>query len=537
MTFGRRLPNPAVAPAGPLSAVVLALPLLVSAALVLAATQLHGRYGVLVALAGVAAVGVYLGLRSPVLASIYLLVTTFFRLAIPPNTFPVDPFLPAFAGVVLSTLLWSRARTGRLSALNGLEIAIALYVAWNILSAVAPHTYAAGAPLDASSFSVPRFILIGVVMPLAMFLVGRRIYTDGRALRVLIWVLVAAGAYSALVSIVQVHGPTWLAWPPEIVLSQDWPDRASGVFNQPVVNGLVLIVGFLLATLVASHRSERHAARMLASAVAIVSVYGIYLTLTRAVWLAFVLVLIGGALFARGHRRWYVATLTLVILAIAVQWNAFVSSDRAAGGVGSESEIQDRLNILATSLWAVGEKPVFGWGIGRFAAVNTYHHQQWSPATPWDRGYGISSHLDLLGIMAELGVVGLSLWVTVLVLIARLLVRTYRTVPATGLTEKPLVLTAMLALVALLAAGLTVDLRFFDFPNIAVMVLVGAAVSRGRGDNSGSGGAEPPPVRARARPLTPATQHLTRKKEVLVLAPVLVLSLVLVATPSVVRVL
>ena len=70
-----------------------------------------------------------------------------------------------------------------------------------------------------------------------------------------------------------------------------------------------------------------------------------------------------------------------------------------------------------------------GWGIGRFAAVNTYHHQQYSPEVPWQRGFGISSHLDALGILVELGIIGLALWIVVLVLIYSRLVRATRQLP------------------------------------------------------------------------------------------------------------
>jgi hypothetical protein len=41
---------------------------------------------------------------------------------------------------------------------------------------------------------------------------------------------------------------------------------------------------------------------------------------------------------------------------------------------------------------------------------------------------------------------------------------------------RPLGLTALLCLVAQTVTGLTVDLRFFDFPNIIVMLLAGAAI-------------------------------------------------------------
>jgi O-antigen ligase len=144
--------------------------------------------------------------------------------------------------------------------------------------------------------------------------------------------------------------------------------------------------------------------------------------------------------------------------------------------VGSLDEVQDRLNNIATSLWAFPREPILGWGIGRFTAVNTYHHQQWSPETPWVRGFGIASHLDSLGILVELGIIGLVLWLVILVLIYARLVRVIRLLPAEGMYGRALGLTALLCLIAQTITGLTVDLRFFDFPNIIVMVIAGAVI-------------------------------------------------------------
>jgi O-antigen ligase len=141
-------------------------------------------------------------------------------------------------------------------------------------------------------------------------------------------------------------------------------------------------------------------------------------------------------------------------------------------------EVQDRLNTVATSIWAFQQAPWTGWGIGRFPAVNTYHHQQWSPAIPWDRGLGIPSHLDSLGILVELGIVGLSLWLVLLALIYARLIGATRRLPARGLYGRAFGLTALLCLVAQSVTGLTVDLRFFDFPNIIVMLIAGAAIGR-----------------------------------------------------------
>jgi O-antigen ligase len=238
----------------------------------------------------------------------------------------------------------------------------------------------------------------------------------------------------------------------------------------------VLIVGFLAATLIASHAVESRLLRGCAAVVAVASVYAVYLTHTRAVWLAFALVVLLGAVAGRGFRSGFVLTLGVMVLVVATNWSTFTSSDRSAGGVGSAGEVQDRLNTLATSSWAFEQKPLIGWGIGRFAAVNTYHHQQYSPEIPWQRGFGIASHLDALGILVELGIIGLAFWMVALVLIYTRLVCATRQLPAGGMYGRPLGLTALFCLVAQSTTGLTVDLRFFDFPNIIVMLLAGAAI-------------------------------------------------------------
>lgn len=463
-------------------------------------------FGLLLSLSAVAVLCVVLGLRNPVLACMYLLITTFFRSAVPSETLPVDPFLIAFAGVVASTWIWSNHRRSRSTVdVDPLLFVIVLYVAWNVVSMVLPHPYPAGAPLDRAEFSVPRFIIIGTVMPLAMFLVGRWLFITRPAIRVLLWSIVGASAYSAFVSIGQFEAPA-LVWPRYIVSDPNWTDRAVGVFNQPVVNGLVLIVGFLVATLIASHAVEGRVLRVVAVVVAIASAYALYLTHTRAVWLAFALVLVVGAVVGRGFRSGFVLTLGVTALAVASNWSNFTSEDRSAGGVGSASEVHDRLNSIATSIWAVEREPLTGWGIGRFAAVNTYHHQQYSPEIPWQRGFGISSHLDALGILVELGIIGLTLWIVALVLIYTKLLRATRQLAPGGLYGRPLGLTALLCLVAQSVTGLTVDLRFFDFPNIIVMLLAGAAIGWQRDQarrTAGRGAADGVPTSSPAHVLVP----------------------------------
>jgi O-antigen ligase len=159
-----------------------------------------------------------------------------------------------------------------------------------------------------------------------------------------------------------------------------------------------------------------------------------------------------------------------------MNWTQFTSTDREAGGVASPREVQDRLNIDQTALWAAEQRPLTGWGIGRFASVNTYHHQQWSPEIPFIRGWGAVPHENELGILAELGLIGLAPWLCVLVLIAYRLWKAYRTLPDDDLCGQPLAVIAIMALAIYLCASISGDLRSFNFMPGAIFFLAGIVI-------------------------------------------------------------
>jgi O-antigen ligase len=437
-----------------------------------AGMSLSGGIGLLLLLGVVAAVVCIMGLRNPSLAAALLLLAMLFRLALPHLI--ADPFVWAFAGLVASMGIWIW-RTRESLRLGAIELAMGLYLLWCIGSMILPHQYGpVQFPLDGRETGIPRFILISTVIPFTMYVVGRLAFDRESAVRLILWAIVGFGAYSTVVSIFQFHAPA-LVWPRYIVDAPNWEGRANGVLNQPVGNGIVLIVSFVVAMTLASNHNEPRWRRVLLRLFAVASCYAILLTHTRSAYLSFAIVLILGAFLATQFRAGFVITLVITALLMVVNWSTFTSSDRAAGGISSQNEIWDRLNLMATSFWAFDQKPWLGWGIGRFVAVNSYHHQQWSKDVPWVRGLGLASHFNELGILVELGILGLFLWLCVLVAMSLSVVRAYLDLPVSGLIGRRLAFIALASLVTQIVSGTSADLRLLDFPSAVVFLLVGMA--------------------------------------------------------------
>jgi O-antigen ligase len=439
-----------------------------------AADPLAGPVGFLLVALAAASLAVLLG--SPMTALVLLIFASFTRLAIKIPALPAELMALAFCALIAAmAIAWARGQV-RFS-FGWLEAAMLAYFAWNVVSAFLPHLYTAAEPVTGDAIVVYRFILSGTVLPFVAFVVARALIRDTGRIRLLLFTLLLLSAYSAVVSIMQFSGPFELVWPRFIVDAPNYPERANGIFNQPVVNGLVMVAGFIAAVLLAHERTLARFPRVLAALVAVLCVPGIYLTRTRAVWLVLAVGLVVCVIFARGRRTGFALTLAGAALFVAATWSTFTSTDRTSGGVASSSEVDDRFNAIATSLWAIQREPLVGWGIGRFTQVNTYHHQKWEQRMDFMRGYSIASHENELGIATELGLIGLALWLAVLGLLGYALATALRRLaPIDGLSGLPLGLLALTVLGTWVVCGFTVDLRFFDFANLLVFLLVGAAV-------------------------------------------------------------
>ncbi len=294
-----------------------------------------GDIALLLVLGSIGVAVVYVGLRNPVWSLVFLLVTMFLRIPLT-NHLPMDPFLIAFAGLVISAGIWLAGNPEGRPKLGATELMMTLFIAWNVFSILRPHDLPA---LANSAFEeqlpLARYFIISTVIPFVVYYISRAIFTNLKNIRILLIILLIIGAYSAVMSILQFTGPHSLVWPRYILHpANTFAGRASGVADQPAANGLALITGYAVAVILAT-TIDHPRWRALLWVIAAACGYGVYLTHTRSVYLAFVLVVIMGALLAKGRRRAFVTTGVVLIIGVALDWSTFTSADRDAGGVGS----------------------------------------------------------------------------------------------------------------------------------------------------------------------------------------------------------
>jgi O-antigen ligase len=398
----------------------------------------------------------------------WLLAMAFGRLVPGHGLFAVDRLaFMIFAGAWFIEVVNGRRELGRFGMT---EFLMVCFVMLAIASSLLPHELPVAGE-KGTSRSLFDLILSSAFLPFAGFVLARQTLLDRRNITRFLWALAVFGLYLAITNVLWLTGPKNLVWPHDIfdpsVGAQ--VDRARGVFLNAAVTGYALIACFV-ATMHLARVNRRWRLPLVLSALLMIVAVG--LTQTRSAWLAAALVVIFSAIVNRGFRRWYIVILIGVGLLVGVKWSDFTSSDRAKGGVTSVNETQDRLNAFATGVWAIEQKPVFGWGLGTFPSINSVHHKAWKD-TPWNRGYGIFPHDTQVGTGAELGLVGLGLWLMIIISMIIASGRAWRALPRSGLISRGLASSFWCVFIAWAATASLIDIRLFAFANTVFFLFGG----------------------------------------------------------------
>lgn len=160
----------------------------------------------------------------------------------------------------------------------------------------------------------------------------------------------------------------------------------------------------------------------------------IFWTQTRSVWLGFVLGAMVWVMCSRQQRSRpaIVAVLgALALVVLTVNFENFSSSQRSRGGVTDAEPIYLRMGLALITWDMFTDRPLLGVGFGHFRDVAPRYARDVS--SPF---YAFASpameHNSFLSILADTGLVGLTLYVSLLVALIRASVRMYRRLSADG---------------------------------------------------------------------------------------------------------
>ena len=318
---------------------------------------------------------------------------------------------------------------------------LGLFLAWTALSL-----------LWSEDPSLGRTPLMRFALNLVLFLI---VYTAVRTPRQFTWTV---GAYVAGATVAAAYG---LLSPPQAASYTD-VTRVSGTIGDPNELASALVPGMILAGTLAVTLRHAPLVRLLCACAGVLCGLGVFLSLSRGGLVALAVALLV-SLFAAG--RWRAQALVLVVLVCAgafTYYGYFASHDAAArvtefgGGTGR------------TDLWTVGwrmvqDKPVTGVGVGNFQRASI--HYLLEPGVVRRDEFIVDTpkvaHNTYLQTLAELGAVGLALFLAIIGFAVACVVRAARVFASLGERDLELMTRGLLvALAGVLAADFFITQQF-----------------------------------------------------------------------------
>jgi O-antigen ligase len=161
----------------------------------------------------------------------------------------------------------------------------------------------------------------------------------------------------------------------------------------------------------------------------------VFFTLTRSVYLGLLITLfIFLGWYKTSFSKWKLISLPLAIILIVGVANSprLLSSERREGGVAQVAEVDIRLALLQQSYFLFSERPLAGVGLAQFIPASSRSYKGPVPASIEEAGTTFQ-HNHLLGVATELGIPGILVYLTLIILILRRMKQLAGKLPETGL--------------------------------------------------------------------------------------------------------
>jgi O-antigen ligase len=258
-------------------------------------------------------------------------------------------------------------------------------------------------------------LLFLYLVPLVLYWIVRQVQVTERAIWGMFLTMALFGVYLAVTAIAETH-QVWALVFPRYIASPDFVEffgRGRGPLLNPA--GAGILQGLCLAAALMLWPRLNRRCQLLLLAVMPLYAWGVYSTFTRSAWMGAalgVLVIVGLTL----PRVWRTAVIGSVVLVslpvVAMNWESLLSFKRDKSLSAAEAAESARLRpILATVAWHMfQDRPLLGCGFGQYSIECRPYLSDRSTDLPLEKVRPYVQHNVLLALLAETGLVGMSLF-------------------------------------------------------------------------------------------------------------------------------
>lgn len=403
-----------------------------------------------------------------------------YHLAVEPIPLTLDRLL--WLVLLVQYIVWRRLHGAAAKPIGWPDLILGLFVAMLGLSALALNWEARDLPAMSK-------LLFFFMMPCGVYWAARQSRISGPAVTGVLVCLTLFGIYLAVTAVGERYSLPWMVFPP-YVLSPEYPEflgRARGPLLTPIGNGIYLgtclAAGWLWFT-----RLGRWGKAAMLPMLALVT-GGVYLTLTRSVWMGagLGLLLVVAATVPRAWRASIVAgSLIAVSVVAATQWEKLLSYKRDKALSAEETAESAKLRpILATVAWRMFlDRPLWGCGLGRYVEVSKEYLADRNSDLPLEKARPFVQHNVLLALLTETGAIGMGLFALLLALWSREAWRLWRR-PEHTAEQRQLALLFLAAEANYLVNGMFHDVSIIPAVNMLLFFVAGMTVGAGAAEERG----------------------------------------------------
>lgn len=328
-------------------------------------------------------------------------------------------------------------------------------------------------------------LLTGYIFPFSMFYISQNVYDDAAKRDGFIKFILLIGIYLGFTAVFEHFNIKGLIFPRYITdpYFGIHYGRARGPFAQAAVNGTVLGMVFL-ASFYFLFRPNKNLLWKICSFILLgLTPLAIFFTYTRATWVAAVVGLGVISIFTLRYKK-NVFIVTALVLCVSVLSAMFFmldydTSSFAVKRATSENPVYDRLNLYIASINMFVHNPIFGVGFTRFSD-NVMKYYKNIDGIPF-RNAETHEHDTFMGILAEMGLVGLTLIMCVYSLILSRSIRLYRRFKENDLAAKSALVVFWGVMAVYVVNSVFIEMRYFEFVNSLFFIFAGIICSWERG--------------------------------------------------------